>query len=70
VPRHREGIGRDEASFIPLYRSTLDSLLAGVPGRAGLMRVVDRAVDHDHGRTPTSWRPSTCWIPPQAGPRR
>jgi hypothetical protein len=48
VPRHREGIHRDEERFIPLYRSTLDRLLAGVRGRAALMRLVDRAIAQDH----------------------
>jgi hypothetical protein len=48
VPRHRDSIDRDEATFIPLYRATLERLLANVAGHAGWMRLVDRAIAHDH----------------------
>lgn len=68
VPRHREGIRRDESTFIPLYRSTLDCLLAGVPGHAVLMRVVARAIDHDHQENAHLLKAFDLLDPPDAGP--
>ncbi len=48
VPRYRRGVVRDEERFIPMYRQTLDALLADIPGGSTLMLAVDRAVEHDH----------------------
>lgn len=51
VARHRACVERDEQRFIPLYRrtlQTLQTLLAPTPAGPRPMRLVDRAIEHDH----------------------
>lgn len=66
VPRHRDGIDRDESTFIPLYRATLDRLLIEVPGHAGWMRLVDRAIAHDHQENADLLKAFNLLDPPDA----
>ncbi len=48
VAAFRDGVLLDEAAFIDAYRRVYEALLADLPGRSALLRLVDLAIAADH----------------------
>lgn len=48
VAAFRDGVLLDEAAFIDAYRRVYEALLADLPGRSALLRLVDLAISADH----------------------
>ena len=48
VSAFRDGVLLDEAAFIDAYRRVYEALLADLPGRSALLRLVDVAIAADH----------------------
>ncbi|MGB7979613.1 MAG: hypothetical protein WCF36_02345 [Candidatus Nanopelagicales bacterium] len=62
----RDGVLLDEAAYIDAYRRVYEALLADLPGRMALLRLVDLAITEDH-RENASLLAAFAMLDPAAG---